>query len=260
MIVRRAGAAGARRLDEVERADLRRRGLGDAADRRDEHQGQRQHAVGHAAAHRAGDRHRQQHRRKRVEHVHRAHDRGIDAAADKTADDAEHAADQRGNHDRHDAHQQRYAPAIDQPAQHVAAEFVGAEQVAAPAERFQPPDNALLVRIERRDQRRKNRRQHDQQHDRGESQGHRVVTQPVEHRLPIAAHPRRRRRLLLEDVERVGPCDSQCRTSQDSLPEAQRAAGCAGRSATAADRRPGWSRRTPATAPGSCPAIPARRD
>jgi hypothetical protein len=45
----------------VARANLRRRGFGHPAHRRDEHQGQRQHPVADAAAHRAGDRHRQQH-------------------------------------------------------------------------------------------------------------------------------------------------------------------------------------------------------
>ena len=75
------------------------------------------------------------------------------------------------------------AAAVEQPGQHVAAQFVGAEQMAAPAERLQPADDAFLVGIERREQRREDRRQHDQQHDRAEDQRHRVVPQPVADRL-----------------------------------------------------------------------------
>ena len=88
---------GARRLDEIEVAHLCRRGLGDAADRRREHQRKRDHAVHHAAAHRAGDRDREQHGRERIEHVHRAHDRRVDALARESADDAETAADEVAN-------------------------------------------------------------------------------------------------------------------------------------------------------------------
>ena len=102
----RAGTGGAGGLDVIKGADLGRRSLGDAAHRRNEHQGQGQHAVADAAAHCTGDRHGEQHRWKGVEHIHRPHDRGIDAPADETTDNPERAADHRGDQHRHHPHQQ----------------------------------------------------------------------------------------------------------------------------------------------------------
>jgi hypothetical protein len=75
--------------------------------------------------------------------------------------------------------------------------------MAAPAERLQPADDALLERIEGRDQRCCDRRQHDQQHDRRKNQGNRIMAQPIEHRLPVPAHPCRRQRLVLKCVQRL---------------------------------------------------------
>ena len=45
-------------------------------------------------------------------------------------------------------------------------------EMAAPAKRLQPADDAFLEWIERRDQRRTDRRQYDQQHDGGKQQQH----------------------------------------------------------------------------------------
>jgi hypothetical protein len=60
--------------------------------------------------------------------------RGVGAAADKAREDAEHAADQRCDHHRDDTHQKRHSAAIDEAGKHVAAQLVGAERMAAPAE------------------------------------------------------------------------------------------------------------------------------
>src|SRR5947209_13234348 len=75
--------------------------------------------------------------------------------------------------------------------------------MAAPAEGLQPADDAFLEGIERRDQRRTNRCQHDQQHERGKKQRNRIVPQPIEYRLPVTTHPRRRDRLFFEHLARL---------------------------------------------------------
>src|SRR2546423_1874629 len=75
--------------------------------------------------------------------------------------------------------------------------------MAAPAEGLQPTDDAFLEGIERRDQRCTDRRQYDQQHDRGKKQRKRIVPQPIEYRLPVTAHPRRRDRLFFEHLARL---------------------------------------------------------
>src|ERR1700726_872967 len=114
-----------------------------------------------------------------------------------------------------------------------------------PTKRLQPTDDAFFVRIERRDQGSKYRRADDQQHDRREEQRHRIVAQPVEHRLPIAAHSRHRGGLLAERLERrvengdVGHCNYPTTTV--------RHAGCADRPWTATGRRPDWWRRRSTT-------------
>ncbi len=64
------GAAGAGGIDEIEGADLRGGGFGDAADRRDQHDGEGQHLVEDAATEAAGDGDGEQHGRKGEEHVH----------------------------------------------------------------------------------------------------------------------------------------------------------------------------------------------
>src|SRR5258708_6430002 len=65
--------------------------------------------------------------------------------------------------------------------------------MAAPAKRLEPADNALLVRVERRDERGRDRHDDNRQYHDAEGERHPVITQPVEHRLPIAAHPNRGR-------------------------------------------------------------------
>src|SRR6516162_10794758 len=71
--------------------------------------------------------------------------------------------------------------------------------MATPAERLQPADDAFLVRVKRRQKWSEHRRKYDHQHHRCEDQGYRVVPQPIEDRLPIAAHLRCRQRLLCEE-------------------------------------------------------------
>ena len=256
----RSGSGGARRLHEVETFDLGRRGFRHPAHRRREHQRQRDHAVTDAAAHRAGDRHRQQHGGKRVEHVHRAHDRGVHAFTGEAADDAEAATDDRGDADRHHAHQQGDSAAIQQPGQQVAAQLVGAQKMALPSKRLQPADDAFPIWIERRQPRREDRRQHDQQHDGTKEHRHGIVAQPIEDAGPIAADLQRGRDLLV--ALRGGAVENRGLghgLRHRGLGHGFRTAGCADRSWTAADRPAGLWRRTPSTAPGSCLAAPARR-
>jgi len=85
-------------------------------------------------------------------------------------------------------------PAVEDPRQHVAAQLVGAEQMVAPTERLQPPDDAFLVGVERRDPWRAERRQHDQQHRRAEYQCRGIAPQAVCHptasnRVPGSPEP-----------------------------------------------------------------------
>ena len=92
-------------------------------------------------------------------------------AAQIAAQDAQRRADRAGDQDDQQRHAERHARAVDDAAQHVAAQLVGAEQVrlcaAGEGRRLQPRGQRRLERIVRRDLRRENRRQHhDHQHGR----------------------------------------------------------------------------------------------
>jgi len=81
----------------------------------------------------------------------------VDAAAEIAGEHAERRADQAGDRRRGDADQQRHARAVEQPAQIIATELVGAEhmQPAAfrmPHRRQQPARQILTVWIVRREQ------------------------------------------------------------------------------------------------------------
>ena len=152
-----SSARGAGCFDIIEAANLRRHGLGDPGDGREENDRQRQNCIAVARPERAGQRDRQQHGREGEEHLQGAHDSGVDRAADIAGENAQRAADRQRVDHRHQPHEQRQPAAIDQPGQHVAAELVSAEQMLRRARRQQPAQHRCLIRIGRRDQRRRNR-------------------------------------------------------------------------------------------------------
>jgi hypothetical protein len=97
-------------------------------------------------------------RRERELQVGEAHEQPVrpaaDVAGDEPHDRADHTREQRGG----DADEQRDSGAVDQPAQHVTAELVGAEHVRGvaagqPRRRLQPHEQVLGRRVVRRDDR-----------------------------------------------------------------------------------------------------------
>ena len=95
----------------------------------------------------------------------------VSGAAKISGDSAERAADQAGENHRRRADHQRDPRAVNNPAQHIAAEIVGAEQIGlqpvfVPARRAQPVLQGLRLRIARRDQRRGDAADHQQCQDR----------------------------------------------------------------------------------------------
>jgi hypothetical protein len=72
-----------------------------------------------------------------VEHVDGAHDGGVGEAARVAGQDADGAADDEGQQHRRDAHEQRQPPAQHQAREQVAAQLVGAQQVAGGADGLQ---------------------------------------------------------------------------------------------------------------------------
>ena len=78
----------------------------------------------------------------------------------------EEAADAEGEDDRQNANEERQPPAIDQPRQHVAAEFVGAERIIRRADVAKPADHRALVGVGQTQPWRQQRRGEDQhQHE-----------------------------------------------------------------------------------------------
>ena len=84
--------------------------------------------------------------------VRDAHQDVVDAPARIARDEADDDAERAGQADGDHAHEQRDARAVDEPAQDVAADLVGAEDVAAvEAGGLQALGDVLLVRAERRE-------------------------------------------------------------------------------------------------------------
>ncbi|MGY4423415.1 hypothetical protein ACVWY2_005864 [Bradyrhizobium sp. JR6.1] len=161
--------------------------FGDAGDLRHEHDGQRHDRIGDAGAERARDRDREQHRRKCVEHIDGAHDRGVELAADVTGDEAERGSYHKGEDHRQDADDQRQPSAVDQPRQHVAAEFVGAERIARRAYVAETTDHRALIGIGEMQPWRQQRGGKDQHQDDGTGHADLVAPDAAPNCRPVAA-------------------------------------------------------------------------
>ena len=117
----------------------------------------------------------------------------LSAAAHEARDDADRRAGEEREHHRQQAHQQRQPAAIDEAAQHVAAEFVRAERVERIADRPQAAQHRAAIGIGGRDPRREDRGEHDRENDDGGDDGDRIAQQPAADAGPVAASdpPRR---------------------------------------------------------------------
>ena len=126
--------------------------------------------VDQARPQREDDAHREQDVRDGEEHVHHAHDEGIGAAPVEAGEEAEGDADQAGERHRREADAERDPAAVEDAAQDVAPEVIGAERMLAQTPRLphggpEPLDQHLPGRIPRRDLRRQERRPaHDEEH------------------------------------------------------------------------------------------------
>nr|WP_198961534.1 ABC transporter permease subunit [Pseudonocardia sp. MH-G8] len=138
----------------------------------------REHRVAQARAEHRDQRDRQQQRREAHRRVVQAHDEGVEAAAGVAGQEPERHPD-RHRHDQREAdREQRHPGADDQPAEDVAAELVGAEQVTGRERALQHPPQILVVRVRRRDVRPDQRDQHEEGQD-----------AERDHRGPVAADP-----------------------------------------------------------------------
>ena len=108
------------------------------------------------------------------EHVHDPHDEGVGPAAEEAGEEAERHTDERGQRHRGEADPERDAATVEDAAQDVAAEMIGAERMLAqparlPHRRPQPLEQHLLARVPGRQLRRQHRRTaHHQQHAQAE--------------------------------------------------------------------------------------------
>ena len=145
-------------------------------------------------------RHRQrdQHHRHREPRRDDVADDRIDTAAVVAGQHAERGADDAGDDGRDDADDQRHAGAEQQPAQVVAAELVGAQDVfpaalVVPDRRDQAARHVLRIRIVRREPRREDRGQHDQAEDDG-ADGEAVLAEHAAQQLAPCGRRRQRQR------------------------------------------------------------------
>ena len=108
-------------------------------------------------------------------------------AAGAACDQAKRAADQESDQHRRYAHEECALAAVKQTAQHVAAEFVGAEQMSGRTDRLETRKDAGMVRISWRNQRRAHHADHEQEQDEAAADGARIAPQIAPHGRPIAA-------------------------------------------------------------------------
>ena len=161
-----------RRLNKVliaQRLDL---GLDDAGDfhpagGRDDHRDH--HRTG---LDKGSQRQQQKHRRERQERIHHAHQNGADLAAVVARNNPHDRADSRGDHHHGKAHRHRDLPRVEQPRGQIAAQRVGAKDMAAGAGRRKPRaqvDVKFVVGQQiRPDKTGKGQTQHHEQADHGQ--------------------------------------------------------------------------------------------
>jgi hypothetical protein len=99
----------------------------------------------------------------------------------------------KGERHRQQAHQQRQPAAIDDAAQHVTAELVGAERVECIADRPQTAQHRSAIGVCGSDPWRENRGEHDGENHDGGPDRNRIAKQPAADASPIAASDPRRR-------------------------------------------------------------------
>src|SRR5436309_47513 len=104
------------------------------------------------------DRHRQQDERKRELDVRDAHEHRRRPALDESGDEAEQAAEDRGEDHRAHADEERQPRAVQDAREEIAAELIGAEEVAGGAGRAEALREIGAERIVRRQPRRRQRR------------------------------------------------------------------------------------------------------
>ncbi len=181
-----ARAACTRGFDIVQASNLGRDALGDARERRYEHDGQGDDGIDYPGAEGPGNRDRQQDRRKGVEHVDRPHDRHVQLAADEAGKKTQGAADEQRENDRRDSHEKRQPSSVQQPREHVPAKLVAAEREPFRADRLQAFQHARLVGARRRQRIGEHRGQDDRDQDDAAGDGDLVVFQAVADGLPVA--------------------------------------------------------------------------
>ena len=132
---------------------------------------------------RGHERERQQDLRERERDVHDGADDGIHRAAQESARQPGRHADDEAHQDGRHPDEQRDAGPVDDPAQHVAPDLIGAERIGGiaaglPHRRREPAEQRLLGRIVRRDPRRGDRDAHHRQQDKRADERGRVEREP----------------------------------------------------------------------------------
>ena len=157
-------------LDELALADGQHVGADDARELHPAGDRHHQDHVEEARAQREDHAHREQDVGDREEDVHHAHDEGIGAPAVEAGEEAEGDADEAGQRDRGETDAERDPAPVQDAAQDVASEVVGAERMLSQAPFLphrgpEPLDEHLAARIPGGDLRGRQRRAaHEEQH------------------------------------------------------------------------------------------------
>ena len=167
-----------RHHDEIGLAQCQRLGTGQAGDGGPGGQGDGQHRMVEPRAHGRHEGQRQDQAGERQHHIGQAHQHGVDPAAEVARHHAHRQAQRAHHHGDQHHDEQRDAGAVQQAAEHVAAELVGAEPVAG-AGRQQGPGQVLPQRVGRRQPRRQCGQQHQQADDHHAHGGEPVAQQPA---------------------------------------------------------------------------------
>ena len=168
-----------RRRDVVRAAQRQRLGPRQPRDRRPGGQRDRDDGVLEPGPQRRHEGERQDQRRERQEDVGDPHQHRVEPAAEVAGERPDREPDRPDDDRDQRDDRQRDPRAVDDAAEHVAPDLVGAEEVRA-ARRLQHRRQVLQVGVLRRDQRREHRH-HDQHRDHHQPEGRRGVAREVPH-------------------------------------------------------------------------------
>ena len=176
----------ARGLDELAVADRQRLGADHARERRPADEADHEHQADEAGAEHPQHGEVQDRVRDGDQGVDQPRDGDVEPAAEVSGHDSQRDAQQRLQRHAGHADEERDAAAVDQAAEDVAAQVVGAEEVllgaAGPRGRRQPGPQVGGGGVERRQLRREERHHHEGDEHQGAERGDRARQQPPQER------------------------------------------------------------------------------